>query len=124
MFSCERSARGVRRNVSPRPELEVEMEISVMMIKFVSAAAILAAAAGAQGAFTLSTHGFGDTGGTPYTTSNGTGMYQNSIVGATLNPGANGLFGVLAGTEWTTYITEDALGPSRAAPNDNGSDAF
>jgi hypothetical protein len=113
------------------------MEISVMMMKFVSAATILAAAAGAQGAFTFATHGFGDTAGQPYVTSNGSAFFVHSsrdngegvpdlvrpIHAANWATAAGGFDGL--DVEWTTYVTESNVGPShRSGGTDNSSDLF
>ncbi len=107
------------------------MEISVMMMKLVSAATVLAAAAGAQGAFTFATHGFGDTGGSAYRTSDGSGFYVNS--GADSGDGTASVIRPLnaaswvAGNdnEWTSYVTHDGLGPTRrSGGTNNQSDQF
>lgn len=109
------------------------MEISVMMMKLVSAATILAAAAGAQGAFTFATHGFGDTGGTAYRTSDGSGFFVVSTAdsgdgtASVIRPLNAASWTGAAGNaaEWTSYVTHDGMGPSRrsGAPN-NQSDSF
>jgi MYXO-CTERM domain-containing protein len=113
------------------PGLEVEMEISVMMMKLVSAATILAAAAGAQGAFTFATHGFGDTGGSAYRTSDGSGFYVNSAAdsgdgtASVIRPLNAASWVAGNDNEWTSYVTHDGMGPTRrsGAPN-NQSDSF
>ena len=76
------------------------MEISVMMMKFVSAATILAAAAGAQGAFTFATFGWGDTAGGPMTTSNGSPFFVHSSKDN--GEGLPDLIRPLHGTTWAT----------------------
>lgn len=104
------------------------MEIIVMM-KLVSAAAVLAAAAGAQGAFTFATQGFGDTGGQAYRTSDGSPFYVHSSRdnGSGLPDMSRPLSGAAANIEieYTSYISHDRLGPTRrsGAPN-NASDNF
>lgn len=106
------------------------MEISVMMTKFVSAATILAAAAGAHGAFSLATHGWGDTAGVAYTTSNGSAFYVHT----TRDDGSGNpdllrplhAASWVAGNdvEWTTYITEGSTPSRRSGSPNNQSDMF
>lgn len=112
------------------------MEISVMMMKLVSAATVLAAAAGAQGAFTFATHGFGDTGGSAYRTSDGSGFFvvgtadSGDGTASVIRPlNAASWAGAGNDAEWTSYVTHDGMGPSRRAstaalPAHNQSDMF
>lgn len=86
----------------------------------------------AVGAFTFATHAFGDSGGQPYRTSDGSGFFVHSSRDAgdgtpDLSRPLHSASWAGAGNdlEWTSYFTHDGLGPSRrsGAPN-NASDQF
>ncbi len=104
------------------------MRVSVVVL---SAAVGVTASHAVARSFTLSRHAFGEDGGQPYRTSDGSGFYIG--VGSDTGDGTPSLMRPLnhsgwegnSAAEWQTYLTQDRLGPSRypGAPN-NASDQF
>ncbi|HVZ95175.1 MAG TPA: hypothetical protein VG797_11765 [Phycisphaerales bacterium] len=79
--------------------------------------------------FRLAAHGFGGSIGQPYRTSDGSGFFihssQENEGMAVVDRPAHADFAGDADLEWTTYVSEDPLGPSRRAGGiNNAADSF
>lgn len=96
----------------------------------IMAVAVIAVAALGSGPFRSATQGFGHTAGYPYRTSDGSGFFIHSAQdfgdGSPdyLRP-IHASFAEHPDIEWTTYVTQDASGPTRLAGGENNqSDSF
>lgn len=95
-----------------------------------TAVVVLAGTSLAADPFRFVAHGFGGTAGTPYYTNDGSGFYVHSDYDfgdgtPSLERPTASQISSAADAEWTSYVTEDALGPSRYAGDaNNESDQF